>query len=124
QRFVWLGGTRGVLPSKALTAPLRSSGGASVLRSCVAMGLLLRVSYALDRARRRVALLRGEAAVATPAADEPAPARGRSRRAGTPRVEPAAEPAMREPALDMPAATSRGTSRLRQRVEPTLGRFA
>lgn len=124
QSFVSIGVNLGLLPTKGLTLPLISSGGSSVLMTCVAMGLLLRVSYELDRARRQVALLRGEAAVATPAADEPAPARGRSRRAGTPRVEPAAEPAMREPALDMPAATSRGTSRLRQRVEPTLGRFA
>ena len=67
--------------------------------TCAALGLLLRVSYELDRAKRQVALRRGEAAAArAPAA-------------------PAGEPAR-------PAATVtplRGTSRLRQRIEPTLG---
>jgi cell division protein FtsW len=67
--------------------------------TCVAMGLLLRVSYELNRAERQVALLRGEpsshADAATPARAEPAP-----------------------------VAPARGTSRLNARVEPTFERIA
>ena len=124
QSFVSIGVNLGLLPTKGLTLPLISSGGSSVLLTCTAVGLLLRVSYELERARRQVALLRGDAPAAASAAethaDVPAPvaepkARGRKHTDG---------PA-REPALDMPAPTAaRGTSRLRQRVEPTLGRFA
>ncbi|MCE7031980.1 putative lipid II flippase FtsW [Lysobacter sp. GX 14042] len=123
QSFVSIGVNLGLLPTKGLTLPLISSGGSSALMTCMAMGLLLRVSYELDRARRQVALLRGEtppvaasapATADTPAA--PAPLRGRKRRDGNP---------VAEPALDMPApVASRGTSRLRQRVEPTLGGLA
>ncbi|MCL1634565.1 putative lipid II flippase FtsW [Luteimonas sp. SX5] len=97
QSFVSIGVNLGLLPTKGLTLPLISSGGSSVLMTCAALGLLLRVSYELDRAERQVARLRGEAA-------QPS--------AGTP---PTAQPA---PADIAPA---RGTSRLRQRTEPTLG---
>ena len=118
QSFVSIGVNLGLLPTKGLTLPLISSGGSSVLMTCMAMGLLLRVSYELDRARRQVALLRGEA-------PKPATAAG-------PAAAPAKEPARthrpttpREPVLDMPApVASRGTSRLRQRIEPTLGGLA
>ncbi len=99
QSFVSIGVNLGMLPTKGLTLPLVSYGGSSVVMTCAALGLLLRVSYELDRAKRQVALRRGEAAAA------PAPA------------APAGEPAR-------PAATVtplRGTSRLRQRIEPTLG---
>ena len=41
--------------------PLISSGGSSVLMTCVAMGLLLRVSYELKRAERRQAVRIGGA---------------------------------------------------------------
>jgi cell division protein FtsW len=51
----------GLLPTKGLTLPLISSGGSSVLMTCAALGLLLRVSYELDRAERQVAKLRGDA---------------------------------------------------------------
>ena len=109
QSFVSIGVNLGVLPTKGLTLPLISSGGSSVLMTCVAMGLLLRVSYELDRAERQVALLRGEAA---PAAEMPVVA--------DPPV--AREKAPREKA---PAATpKRGTSRLNPRVEPTFERIA
>jgi cell division protein FtsW len=84
QSFVSIGVNLGLLPTKGLTLPLISSGGSSVLMTCAALGLLLRVSYELDRAQRQVARLRGEA---VPAAVAPV----------------------------------RGTSRLRQRIEPTLG---
>jgi cell division protein FtsW len=43
----------GVLPTKGLTLPLISSGGSSLMMTCAAMGLLLRISYELDRARRQ-----------------------------------------------------------------------
>jgi cell division protein FtsW len=99
QSFVSIGVNLGLLPTKGLTLPLISSGGSSVLMTCVAMGLLLRVSYELNRAERQVALLRGEAA-------------------------PGAEaPAAPTPAGPAPAPT-RGTSRLNARVEPTFERIA
>ncbi|MDR6843133.1 putative lipid II flippase FtsW [Pseudoxanthomonas sacheonensis] len=99
QSFVSIGVNLGLLPTKGLTLPLISSGGSSVMMTCVAMGLLLRVSYELNRAERQVALLRGEAA---PVAEAPATA------------APAAAP----------QAPMRGTSRLNSRVEPTFERIA
>ena len=96
QSFVSIGVNLGLLPTKGLTLPLISSGGSSVLMTCAALGLLLRVSYELDRAQRQVALLRGEAQRTS---------------AGTP---PTAQPAPAD------VAPVRGTSRLRQRIEPTL----
>lgn len=97
QSFVSIGVNLGLLPTKGLTLPLISSGGSSVLMTCVAMGLLLRVSYELDRAEKQVALMRGAM---------PSPAAG---------VEP-------EPIA--PASPVRGTSRLKSRVEPTFERIA
>ena len=61
RRCVSVGVNLGVLPTKGLTLPLISSGGSSVLMTCAALGLLLRVSYELDRAERQVAKLRGDA---------------------------------------------------------------
>ena len=55
QSFVSIGVNLGLLPTKGLTLPLISSGGSSVLMTCAALGLLLRVSYELDRAERQVA---------------------------------------------------------------------
>jgi len=97
QALVSIGVNFGVLPTKGLTLPLVSSGGSSVMMTCVAMGLLLRVSYELDRTQRQVARLRGEAAP-TPANPTPPP--------------PTAQP--------VPSLAARGTSRLRQRIEPRL----
>lgn len=105
QSFVSIGVNLGLLPTKGLTLPLISSGGSSVLMTCAAIGLLLRVTYELDRAQRQVARLRGEAqqpSVGMPATANPVPAVA----AATARASDAA----------------RGTSRLRQRVEPVLGR--
>lgn len=110
QSFVSMGVNLGLLPTKGLTLPLISSGGSSVLMTCAAMGLLLRVSYELDRAQRQVAL-RGE----LQAGAEPAPAVSDTPAAAPPAPAPAATPA--------PAAV-RGTSRLRQRIEPFFGRTA
>jgi cell division protein FtsW len=75
--------------------------------TCAAIGLLLRVSYELDRAQRQVARLRGEAqqpSAGIPATANPVPA--------------VAAVAART------SDAARGTSRLRQRVEPVLGRTA
>ncbi len=98
QSMVSIGVNLGLLPTKGLTLPLISSGGSSVLMTCAALGLLLRVSYEYERAARQVAKLRGI---------------GTGAPIGTP-------PAMSQPPV--PAdASARGTSRLRQRVEPSLG---
>jgi cell division protein FtsW len=106
QSFVSIGVNLGLLPTKGLTLPLVSYGGSSVLLTCAALGLLLRVSYELDRAQRQVARLRGEAV--PPAADgkDPVPAT----------AQPAQGPSRAG------GKSARGTSRLRPRVEPTLGR--
>jgi cell division protein FtsW len=101
QSFVSIGVNLGLLPTKGLTLPLISSGGSSVLMTCVAMGLLLRVSYELNRAERQVALLRGEP---------------------LPNAE-AKVPSQAEPAFVAPVP-ARGTSRLNARVEPTFERIA
>ena len=98
QSFVSIGVNLGMLPTKGLTLPLISSGGSSVLMTCVAIGILLRVSYELDRAQRQVARLRGEAA---------APAQPDT-------VPPTTQPP--------PAPSTRG--RGRGRVEPVLGAAA
>ncbi len=60
QAFVSMGVNLGILPTKGLTLPLVSSGGSSVLMTCAAFGLLLRVSYELDRAERKAMRLRAE----------------------------------------------------------------
>ena len=98
QSLVSMGVNLGMLPTKGLTLPLISSGGSSVLMTCAALGVLLRVSYEYDRAARQVAKLRGVASQ---------PAVGSA-------------PQTSQPPLPAEAA-SRGTSRLRQRVEPVLG---
>src|SRR3546814_512099 len=78
QAFVSIGVNLGILPTKGLTLPLISSGGSSVLMTCAALGLLLRVSYELDRAERQVARLRGEGAAPAPEAQAPGkPPRGK-----------------------------------------------
>ncbi len=111
QAFVSIGVNLGILPTKGLTLPLISSGGSSVLMTCAALGLLLRVSYELDRAERQVARLRGEGATPAPEPSSP-PSRDKPARAKTPA---AAQPV---PTNANPAV-ARGTSRLRQRIEPT-----
>ena len=99
QSFVSIGVNLGLLPTKGLTLPLISSGGSSVLMTCAALGLLLRVSYELDRAQRQVAKLRGDAQQ---------PSDG-------------SMSATTQPPATVAASTARATSRLRPRVEPTLG---
>jgi len=110
QSFVSIGVNLGLLPTKGLTLPLISYGGSSVLGTCAALGLLLRVSYELDRAERQVARLRGEA---TQGYTGPMPATAQPTPAATASVAPTAL-----------GNAVRGTSRLRERVEPTFGRGA
>ena len=50
QALVSVGVNLGVLPTKGLTLPLNSSGGSSVMMTCAAIGLLVRVSYEVSRA--------------------------------------------------------------------------
>ena len=114
QALVSIGVNLGVLPTKGLTLPLVSSGGSSVMMTCVAIGLLLRVSYELDRAERQRALRQesmppGEA----PAAPAPAP----------PPSAPAArqQPGRVAAAAPAPATALRG--RGTSRIEPTFGGF-
>jgi cell division protein FtsW len=106
QAFVSVGVNLGMLPTKGLTLPLISSGGSSVLMTCAAMGLLLRVSYELSRAEKQVALLRGI---------EPRVQRGEGASASV------AETPI--PATPQPKAPARGTSRLTSRIEPTFERI-
>ena len=61
QAVVSIGVNLGVLPTKGLTLPLISSGGSSILMTLVAIGMVLRIKYELDRdqdvpTRRRVYL--------------------------------------------------------------------
>ncbi|MEO8802082.1 MAG: putative lipid II flippase FtsW [Rudaea sp.] len=49
QTLVSIGVNLGVLPTKGLTLPLISSGGSSVLMTCAAIGMLLRISYEVTR---------------------------------------------------------------------------
>ncbi|WP_299346414.1 putative lipid II flippase FtsW [uncultured Pseudoxanthomonas sp.] len=113
QSFVSMGVNLGLLPTKGLTLPLISSGGSSILMTCVAMGLLLRVSYELERTQRQVAL-RGDAAQGAGEAPR-APAEPRP-------ASPAPAPATA--AGVSLSQTLRGTSRLHARVEPTFERLA
>ena len=110
QAFVSIGVNLGLLPTKGLTLPLISSGGSSILMTCAAVGLLLRVTYELNRAQRQVARLRGDAGTGGVAGDPTLSAE---------HVRPDA----RRASVDATAVnTARGTSRLHSRVEPTLGR--
>ena len=115
QSFVSMGVNLGLLPTKGLTLPLVSSGGSSVMMTCVAIGLLLRVSYELDRAERQRALHQesmpaGEAPAA-PVSAPPSPS--------APAVRP--QPGRVAAAAPAPATALRG--RGTSRIEPTFGGF-
>jgi cell division protein FtsW len=49
QALVSMGVNLGVLPTKGLTLPLISSGGSSVLMTFLALGIVFRIRYELDR---------------------------------------------------------------------------
>ncbi|HRO63959.1 putative lipid II flippase FtsW [Thermomonas sp.] len=92
QSFVSIGVNLGILPTKGLTLPLVSYGGSSVLMTCVALGLLLRVSWEYERAVRQVALRRAvghasaQGSAPQPLAPADSPVRNSAR--GRPRIEP------------------------------------
>lgn len=91
QAFVSIGVNFGLLPTKGLTLPLVSSGGSSLLMTCAAIGLLLRVGYETERAERQMLRARE-----TPVVDEAPPA-------------------------EVVVAAGRAALRRQQRVAPTLG---
>ena len=112
QALVSIGVNLGVLPTKGLTLPLVSSGGSSVMMTCVAIGLLLRVSWEYNRAVRRQEVR--EDIEAADGAD-----------AETDAVSvPASATTASAIAAAMQQGVARGTSRMQQRVEPTFGRIA
>ena len=53
QAFINIGVNMGVLPTKGLTLPLMSYGGSSIVVTCMAAALLLRVDYEVRRAGRQ-----------------------------------------------------------------------
>lgn len=53
QAVINIGVNMGLLPTKGLTLPLMSYGGSSTLMTCIAIGLLLRVSYEINAAARQ-----------------------------------------------------------------------
>ncbi len=106
QAFVSMGVNVGLLPTKGLTLPLVSSGGSSVLMTCVAMGLVLRVSYEVDRTRRQIARIRQGAGEVEPPREGLIPT-------------PPAAPAVAPPPVLGPTP---GKPPLRGgRIEPSLG---
>jgi cell division protein FtsW len=113
QSFVSVGVNLGILPTKGLTLPLISAGGSSVLMTCVAMGLLLRVSYELDRAERQVAKVRSDAAPTVKQTVDSAQDLQAAREASASAVAAAIQA----------GTPARGTSRMQPRVEPTFGRL-
>lgn len=99
QAAVSIGVNLGILPTKGLTLPLISYGGSSAMMTCAALGLLLRVSYELDRAERQVQRARGELRqvdepgdsvlpAALVAASQSSAARVRAAQAPVARIEP------------------------------------
>ncbi|MEO7149411.1 MAG: putative lipid II flippase FtsW [Rhodanobacteraceae bacterium] len=95
QALVSVGVNLGVLPTKGLTLPLISSGGSSVMMTCVMLGVLLRASYEIHRAEdvRRMATRHPGSGAPTPIAVPAAPApRANSKRplpiAARGRIEP------------------------------------
>lgn len=110
QAAVSIGVNLGLLPTKGLTLPLISSGGSSVLMTCAAIGLLLRVSYEVDRTERQIARIREGAVQVEPPREGDIPVPGA---AGPP--HPGAQD---RPGVTLPVSGGRG------RIEPTLGGIA
>ena len=112
QAFISIGVNLGMLPTKGLTLPLISSGGSSVMMTCVAVGLLLRVSWEYQRAVRRQSWRVAGGLDDAPAvpADEYEPA-----------ITPAPLSATAVAARMQGGNAVRGTSRLQSRVEPSFG---
>ncbi|GAB3730493.1 putative lipid II flippase FtsW [Silanimonas algicola] len=106
QATVSIGVNLGLLPTKGLTLPLISSGGSSVMMTCAMLGVLLRVSYELDRSERQVQRARGELRGIDEPGETVLPAALVAAQAAAVRAKP-----------KVPAVGGRGTSR----IEPVLG---
>lgn len=127
QVFISMGVNFGILPTKGLTLPLISVGGSSLLLTFIGLGLLLRVSWELERAKRQVALRReGQqpvAPAATPAPQPPAaPEPGEGEDAGLPlwaRLRAGWQNATARLAARF--ATPAAKARPRGRIEPSFG---
>ncbi len=120
QAFISIGVNVGLLPTKGLTLPLISSGGSSILVTSAALGLLLRVSWELERAKRQVAVRREAmpVAVTMPVADlatAPAAANAPERPAR------AAEGIARIRGLFSGGLFERRAAMVRERIEPSFG---
>lgn len=63
QALISMGVNMGLLPTKGITLPLISSGGSSVLITCVIIGLVLRIKYELDREVEPMSLVRQQRAM-------------------------------------------------------------
>lgn len=89
QAFINLGVNMGVLPTKGLTLPLMSYGGSSIVMSCVAVALLLRISHEhpveIQPAARRTVTGATSRKTASRKATARKPARKPIRHAGTKR---------------------------------------
>jgi cell division protein FtsW len=112
QATVSIGVNLGLLPTKGLTLPLISSGGSSVMMTCAMLGVLLRVSYELDRAERQVQRARSELRVMDEPGESILPAALVAAQTAAARAKP----------VSPTFASVRGTSRVEPvRIEPTLG---
>ena len=106
QAAVSIGVNLGLLPTKGLTLPLISYGGSSAMMTLAAMGVLLRVSYELDRSERQVQRARSELR----GLDEPGDA-----------VLPAALVAAQAASLRGAGAARAAPARPATRIEPVIG---
>ena len=112
QALVSMGVNMGILPTKGLTLPLISSGGSSVLMTCAAVGVLLRVSWELDRAERRhAARVRGDGARSSESFDEGD---------ADPGAQPYAANAGVRPMLKPSPQLRAGRHRVEPRIEPRI----
>jgi len=108
QSVVSIGVNLGLLPTKGLTLPLISYGGSSVAMTCVAMGVLLRVSYEYSRALNRRQLSHNMHVSPTPTTSPALHINNINT------IKPVSAPIT----VPVSAPDRRG---LRQRIEPTLG---
>jgi cell division protein FtsW len=111
QAMVSIGVNLGVLPTKGLTLPLISSGGSSILMTCAAIGLLLRVSFEVDRTARQVARIR-QIAVPPPSSEPVVPV-------PLSQVVPVPPRVVSPPAVEVKPASEPVV--VRGRIEPVLG---
>ncbi len=111
QATVSIGVNLGLLPTKGLTLPLISYGGSSAMMILIAMGVLLRVSYELDRSERQVQRARRELAAFDDPNEAMLPAAIVAAQAAAVRTQASVAPTLRHPALGRSAS----------RIEPVIG---